>query len=260
MFPGSRRTTLFTRAFWTVSFFSTLAYSQSTSLSLTSATVEPGASATLSLDFRSSVSVSAVMWTFTYPEGQDLSVTLATGATDAGKTLTCERGPQHLTCIVVGENINSIPEGSLVTAVVKPGDNLEGTIEVGVVAALASSPDGDAIQVASSGGIVELRRPVHIGDLVCDPATLTPPASSSTCTVRLSRTGPPTAVNVALGSTSTGAVVSMPEAISIADSADSGEFVVEVSEISDAAVVTIVASVTDSSKSITLANPSPISR
>jgi hypothetical protein len=127
-------------------------------LTLSTAAVEPGGTASLDLSLNASASdppPAALQWTLQFPSSAIRSLTVDDGpaVTTAGKTVICAPKTDGYTCLAVGGNLKTIGNGVIakITAALAP-DAATATIQV--VNPLAASPEGYFIPITARGGII----------------------------------------------------------------------------------------------------------
>ena len=130
---------------------------QTTSLTLSSATVTPDGTASLdlSLDSSSGVPPAAIQWTFQYSSSSISSIAVDDGpmSTSAGKTVFCAGDANGYTCLAVGLNAETIADGVVakVTVVLAPGTSAATILVTG---ASGASPGGDPIPISAASGTI----------------------------------------------------------------------------------------------------------
>jgi hypothetical protein len=128
-----------------------------TCLSLSTAAIAPGGTAILelALDPSSGTPPAALQWTFQYPSSGLVSLNVENGpaATAAGKTVMCNGSATAYTCLVVGANANTIPNGVVAKVTVVPAPDVTSTVIV-IGNLFGASAAGDFIPVLSERGAV----------------------------------------------------------------------------------------------------------
>ena len=190
-----------------------------TSLSLPSASANPGAVVSLGLTLTTAGTAPAgLQWTLSYPATQISSVSVTSGptATAAGKTVTCASSPGSTTCILIGMNATTMSTGvaAFVNLTMAPTAT---TTSVAIANPLAVDPSGTAISVpiptASVITVSSTSSSPNITSLSCAPALLGP-SGSSTCSVGLSIAAPAGGSAVTLSSSST--LLTAPASVTVA--------------------------------------------
>ncbi len=133
-----------------------------TSLTLTSGTVAPNRTTSLSLSVKSTGSnrPAALQWTFTYTASSVASIAVSAGsaATAAGKTLQCVMVPGAYSCLAVGMNSTAISDGVLAVLNLTLAASVNSVL-VGVGNASAVAPSGTSISASGSGATATLNNP-----------------------------------------------------------------------------------------------------
>ena len=169
-------------------------------LSLSSATVSAGGSASLNLALASGGnSMTSMQWTIQYPATGVSSISAVAGPalTGAGKSLNCSADSGAYTCIAYGMNATPIADGVIATV----ASTTSQTTSLGVVNALAASATGSAVSLSGSGGTVTVTATSY--PTAAAPA-FSPPPGSYTQPVTISTTTPGATIRYTLnGSTPT---------------------------------------------------------
>ena len=197
------------------------AIAQTSNLTLSSAVVNPGGTATLSLGLTESGTAPAgLQWTVSYSSAQisAISITPGPAVSAAAKTLSCASGPGTTTCIVTGMNTNPIGSGVLanLNATVAPA-TITASLQAGN--SLGVNPGGTGLILTSgvSGTIVV----PSLLPVTCSPAALSA-GNVSTCTVTLTQAAPAGGSSVTLASNN--ALLTVPASITIAAGATTAAF------------------------------------
>ncbi len=91
--------------------------------------------------------VAAVQWTFNFPSGLALGMSAISAADGAaGKAVTCGAA----ICVVVGDNANTMPDGTLATVLIPIPKGTTGKLKFWLSGVVAASPQG--YNVAITGG------------------------------------------------------------------------------------------------------------
>ena len=127
-------------------------------LALSSGTVLPGGTTSLSLSLSSpgSNQPAAIQWTLTYPAASvaSLNVTAGPALSSVGKTVTCAGGAGAVTCVAWGLNSTTISDGVVANVSVTLSGGSAAPISISN--SLGASPAGDAITVIGIGGGVSV--------------------------------------------------------------------------------------------------------
>src|SRR5690348_1689067 len=136
-------------------------FAQTVSLSLSTASGTPGGTVSLALSLNSGggPQPAGVQWTMTYP-ALDLSVVQVTAGPSAiasGKSVFCASGASSYTCLVVGLNTSSIPDGVVVVLLLSISTaTTSSSSYIQIENPVAASPSGGAIPVSASGAAVTI--------------------------------------------------------------------------------------------------------
>jgi len=127
---------------------------QSTSLVLSPAPVVSGGALSLdvSLESPANVPAASLQWQFKFSSPSSVSLEPGPAAASAGKALICAGRAPVYTCLVVGSNSTTIPNG--VVARVRaalPSNTAGGNIQL--TDALGASPSGDPIAIFAAPGV-----------------------------------------------------------------------------------------------------------
>jgi len=225
-------------------------------LALSSGTVLPGGTTSLSLSLSSPVSnqPAALQWTLTYPAASvtSLNVTAGPVLSSAGKTVTCAGGAGAVTCVAWGLNSSTISDGVIanVSATFSGGN----AVPIAIGSSLGASLAGDVITVTGSGGGVTVGVPpvTTISSISCTPGTLGP-LSSSLCRVALSAT---TGGTISLSSNSANLTVTSP--LIIPSGSASGVFLANSNAFSADQTVTVTGTLNSSPATATLSLVAPL--
>ncbi|MGA2716829.1 MAG: hypothetical protein ABSG41_27385, partial [Bryobacteraceae bacterium] len=201
--------------------FSFRSIAQTSNLSISSAVVNPGGTATLSVALTvSGTAPAGLEWTISYSPAQISAISITPGPAVAAavKTLSCSSGSGVATCILTGMNANNI--GSGVVAY------LNATVASGTTAASIqiSNPNGvdsngNGLAVASAvGGTITVPT---LSPVTCSLMTLSAGAVS-TCTVTLTQTAPAGGSVVTLASNNT--LLTVPASVTVVAGATTATF------------------------------------
>jgi Fn3 associated/Chitobiase/beta-hexosaminidase C-terminal domain len=172
-------------------------------LSLSSATVSAGGSASLNLALTSGGnSMTSLQWTIQYPATGVSSISAVAGPalTAAGKSLNCSANSGAYTCIAFGMNATTIPDGVIATV----ASTTSQTTPLGVVNTIAASATGGAIPVSGSGGTVTVTTSPTTAAPTAAAPVFSPPPGSYTQPVTISAATPGATIRYTLnGSTPT---------------------------------------------------------
>lgn len=228
--------------------FSTTAFSQSDTISLSSGTGAPGVAVSLPLSLSTSggSSPAGLQWMFSYSPSDftAVSVSVAGTATTAGKTADCAPGAAgQYVCLITGINSNAIAAGVVATAnfTVSPG-TLASSSYINVLNSYSASGAGVAIPATGVGATVTIPQsgPALTG-FSCTPSSLQTPASS-VCTVTLGGAAPTGGVAITTGYTNpSGAQVTIPATVTVPAGATSTAFTVQVGAIASNSSLTVTA-------------------
>jgi uncharacterized protein (TIGR03437 family) len=189
-----------------LSWFSYGLIAQTSALSLSSAVVNPGGTATLGLALTvSGTAPSGLQWTITYSPTQISGISIAPGpsASAATKTLYCAAAAGAATCLLTGLSANTIGSGvvAYLSATAVPGATTA-SIQISNPIGVDSSGNGLGVTSAVSGTIIV----PSLLPVTCSPTALSAGAVS-TCTVTLTQTAPPGGSSVTVASNNTSLTV-----------------------------------------------------
>ena len=130
-------------------------FGQST-LSLSSASAEPGAPVTLNISLNTAYPgrSSALQWTINAPAGDIASMNTAAGpvAQSAQKSLYCE----NQTCLLVGINTNALSDGVVATVTLKLSPTATGNLVVELSNAVEALSNGSGGSIQAANGMVSV--------------------------------------------------------------------------------------------------------
>jgi hypothetical protein len=198
---------------------------QASSVTLQSATAQPGGTVSVPISFTTSGDqVSSIGWTFTYSAADFTSIQFVAGsaAASADKQLSCYQvsvGQQS--CIISGSNASELANGVIATAVLTvAAAPSSASTSLGLPEVTAASPIADAASVSATGAAITINMPAALTGLSCSPTSLET-GSTATCTVSLSKAAAD-GFTVSLGYTSAQTVnVNMPSSVTIPAGASS---------------------------------------
>jgi hypothetical protein len=233
------------------------ALSQTASLTLGSASGQPGAAVSVPLSYSTSTAqASALIWTFAYSPADITNVSVATGqaSSAAQKSVACSAiASGRYKCIVYGLNRNLIGNGTVATATFTLAANtVAASTTIGVENSGASSAAGTAVNTTSSGTAITIVRTVSLSSLGCNPATITVPGSSQ-CTVSLTGPAASSGFIVSLGYSAAGASVTMPTSLTVPAGSTSRQFTLQVSSATAATSAQITATAAEVTKTTSVA-------
>ena len=230
---------------------------QSDSLVLSSASVVPGGTVALNLSLTSPAAgePAGLQWTLTYSPSDISSITASAGAaaTAAGKFLLCSGTAGSYTCLLTGLNTNVIQNGAVAVVTVTVSANVTQT-SIGITNALGTSPAGDTIPIAATGGSITTAAPVTLTSLTCYPSVLNSQASSA-CTVGLSGTAPARGVAVTLSDGN--AALTIPASVTVPAGNSTANFIASTGTVTVSQTVVVTASLNGVSKSFSISLVAP---
>src|SRR5580704_8697879 len=199
------------------------ALAQVSTVSLSSATSNPGGTVTLSLSFTASVtSPAGLQWTFAYPSSQISAISVLAGpvATAAGKTVYCASATGSVTCLLAGPtNANTMVSGvaATITLTLAP---TAGTTAITIPNAVGVDAIGDGLTVSAvTNAVVSVPT---ISSLTCGPASLGA-SSAASCTATLNAAAPTGGSSVTLASNN--ASLTVPASVTVAAGATTATFI-----------------------------------
>jgi len=190
-----------------------LAFSQTSSLSLSSGAAVEGGSVSLNLSLSASGGAPAgLQWTLSFVPTDATSVVAAGGAalSSGGQTLTCNSASGSVTCVASGMTGSTIGNGVVATVTVTLSPATSGStvpIVVGNPAAAFTNgsafANGAAETISATSGVITMTNwQPGLSSLQCSPTSLASGASS-TCTVTLAEAAPSGGTVVSLSSNNT---------------------------------------------------------
>jgi uncharacterized protein (TIGR03437 family) len=229
------------------------------SLALSSGSAAAGSPVTLSLNLSSPAGSepAAAQWTFSYPAAAVAGFTVATGSASAsaGKSVTCAGDATAYTCLAVGINSNTIPNGSVATVSVVLAPTAS-SVAIAVTNALGASLAGGAVAVSATGGVGSLVMvSPAISSLSCNPNSLSS-STSSTCTVTLN--GPAGTGGITANLSSDTSSLTLPISVTIPGASASATFTANAGTLTSDRTATVTASITGSSVPTTISLISPL--
>ena len=239
-----------------------LCFAQSDMLALSSGTVPPGGTASLSLSLTSTSGnqPAALQWTFTYSPTAitNISAVATNDDNTAGKTLSCTAAAGTYTCFLTGItstglNANPIPNVVIATvsATISPTAS---SAPIGITNAMAVAPSGAPISAGGTGGTISVSVPITVTSLSCNPMAVTSSAST-TCTVGVSQA---VSVNTAVALSDNNALLTIPASVTVLAGASSGTFIATAGNLPSNQSATITASLNGSLQSTTLSLIDPV--
>ncbi len=226
------------------------------SLSLSSAVVNPGGTATLGVALTvSGTAPAALEWTFTYSPSQisGISITSGPAATAAVKTLSCASAPGVAACVLSGLNANQFGPGAVayLNATVAPGTT---AVSIQISNLDGADSGGNGLSVTSAGGgaiAVPTLSPV-----ACSPTAVSAGATS-TCTVTLTQTAPTGGSIVTL--VSNNSALAVPASVTVAAGATTATFnATAAASITSNQSATVTATLGSSSQTATISLLAPV--
>jgi len=135
------------------------AWSQTASLSLTSASGLPGSVVSVDVTLTGGSASAAVQWDLSYPTGElgFFGSEAGPSATASGKEVVCSEGNGRATCIVYGLNEDSLSDGVLATVflLISP-TTTETSVSLTLSGVVASSPGGVGVPIVGVGSDVTI--------------------------------------------------------------------------------------------------------
>lgn len=229
--------------------FSSAVWAQN-SLTVSSGSVAPDGTVSLTLSFAASsgTSVAALQWTLTYPAGvTNVSVAPGAALTAAGKTVTCAANSSGYICIASGMNANVIGNG--VIGSVSARFSGSGSISFGLTGVLGATPDGSAVSLTGAGSTIVTSQQVSANSVTCNPSSLAP-GGSTTCTVNLSGPAGTGGATVTLGTA--GSISTSAGSLTIPAGSSSGVFTATAGHFTSDQSSTITATLNGSSAPLTI--------
>ena len=229
---------------------------QASTLSISSAVVNPGGTATLGLSLAvSGTAPGGLEWTLLYSPALISGISLTPGAatTAALKTLSCSSSAGTANCILTGLNTNTIGSGvvAYLNVTVAPGATIA---SIQISNPIGVDSIGDALSVASAGGGT-----ISVPSLLpvtCSPATLSA-GGTGTCTVTLTQAAPAGGSSVTLASNDT--LLTVPAAVTVAAGATTAAFTATAAaSIASNQTATLTATLGGSSQTATVNLPAPV--
>ena len=209
----------------------------------------------LSLTSPAASEPAGLQWTLTYSPAYISSITASAGAaaTAAGKFLLCSATSGSYTCLLTGLNTNVIQNGVAAVVTVTVSANLTQT-SIGITNALGTSPAGDTIPIAATGGSITTAAPVTLTSLTCYPSVLNSQASSA-CAVGLSGAAPARGVTVTLADGN--AALTVPASVTVPAGNSTANFIASTGTLTVSQTVAVTANLNGvfQSFSISLAAP-----
>jgi uncharacterized protein YjdB len=104
---------------------------------------------TLGLRLTGTTPATGLSWKLLYPAGSVSGVQMAagTGASAAGKTLTCQNSSGVVRCLLIGVNTTALANGEVARATLQFAAGATGTVAIQVTEALGTSAAGDTMAV-----------------------------------------------------------------------------------------------------------------
>jgi hypothetical protein len=211
---------------------------QTPSLSLSGASGAPGTTITIpvSLNPGTGTAPASVQWDLTY-SASDLSLvsgtydTTGAAGSGAGKLADCNSiSAGDVRCIISGINTTGIGNGVVATLSFQiAGGATDASTPVSLTGVAASDGGANSLNITDSGATVQITQPSGpvVSGLNCNPASVTPPASS-TCTVTMSgAVAGTTTVNL----TSSASAATVPASVNITSGLSSTTFAVTTSTV-----------------------------
>jgi hypothetical protein len=236
-------------------------FAQSATLSIGSASAQPGTSVSVPLSYTTdSTPASGVMWTFGYATTDITAITVTAGsaATAADKSINCNTtGPGQYTCIAVGMNATTIPAGALATVSLAVSATTSATsTAIQILNVAAADATGSPVAAAGSSGTVMILRPVALSAVTCSPPSLTVSASS-VCTVSLTAAAPSSGTVVSLGYVVSNASVTMPASVTVPAGSTTAQFTVRLDSATSSDTMQITAAAAGVTKTTTITISAP---
>ena len=245
LFPGDKQ--LRNLVFVSIVGLQGIAWGQTASLSIGSASGVPGGTANLSISLSGGSAPAGLQWSFSFTSDVSLvSVTAGASTTAAGKTVTCAGN----TCLAYGLNTNTIADGVVATATFQIAAN-PSTTNIGILltSVVASTQAGTSIQAVGGSGTITLPTAVKPVSLSCSPATVNSPGTSI-CTVTLTAAAPAGGSTVAL--TSNNGSITVPGSVGVGVGLTSASFTATVAGITSSQTATLTASLNSASQTFSV--------
>ena len=127
-------------------------YAQGLTEQLSSATVKPGGTDTLSVTYvAGSGAAAAIQWAISWPAGVTAVWSVGTSGSSANKTLTCSgTGISPQVCVLAALNTTTIAAGIVASAVLTFGAGVaKGVVPLNLATALGASPAGSGVSLTA---------------------------------------------------------------------------------------------------------------
>lgn len=226
---------------------STLAFSQTDALVLSSGAVPPGGTASLNLSLTSGTGSepAGLQWTLNYSPADVVAINAIPGAsaTAAGKVLACTASVGSYTCFLTGLNANglnaNVIQNGVVAVVTATISASTPAASISITKALGATPSGGAAPISATGGTITAVVPISLTFLTCNPTSI-PSGGVSTCTVTLNQAAPAGGTSVALSDNN--ANLTVPASVVVPAGGTSGTFAATAGTLTTTQGATVTAS------------------
>lgn len=246
---SSRVTFGFLAISWLVFLPCDLGFAQGPSLTLSSATANPGSTVGLAVSLTAGATAPAgLQWTISYPANQIAAISATAGAASlaAGKSIACGSSAGFFTCLVSGMNANGIAAGVVANIQVTLAANA-GTVVTNVSSPMGADATGSMIPaMASAGGGILVP---SISAVSCTTTGLLS-GGASNCTVTISQAAPAGGSSLSIGSNNS--LLSVPASVIVGPAATAASFSATAGAITTDQQATITASFGSSSQQTTV--------
>ena len=243
-----------------------LAFSQTSSLSLSSGSAVEGGSVSLNLSLSASGGAPAgLQWTLSFVPTDATSVVVAAGAalSGASKTLTCNSVSGSVTCMAIGATDSTIGNGVVATVTVTLSPATSGaTVPIAVSKATAAFANGSSLANGStetmsavSGAITVTNWAPALSSLSCSPTSLGSGAKS-TCTVSLAQAAPSGGTAVSLASNNT--MLPVPASVTVPAGSTSATSTATAGNCGTNQTATVTATLNSASKAVVISLMAPV--
>lgn len=201
-------------------------FGQSAAFALSSGSGNPGATVTLNLTLSDTSSdlPAALQWTFSYSTTDFSAATVSAGpeATAGGKSVSCNTTAGSMTCLVSGQNANTISSGVVATiALTISGSTKDASSAVQIQNPLAVDATGWSLPASTTEGLVSIAQPAALNGFSCSSTSVVSGAGFS-CTVSLTAAAPSGGATATLSASP--ADVTIPSSVSVAQGSTSATF------------------------------------
>ena len=169
-------------------------FAQSAAIALSSGNGNPGGKVTLNLTLSDTSSdlPASVQWTFAYSTSDFSAATVTAGpqATAGGKSVSCNSNAGSMTCLVSGQNSNTISSGVVATiALTVSGSTKSASSAVQLVNPFAADGAGWSLPTSATSGLVTIGQSAGLNGFTCNSTSVVSLAGFS-CTVSLFGSSP----------------------------------------------------------------------